>query len=277
MHQVDSIIDTEPVTQGARALATWLDGSAERYGNPLCDAAEQGLSTLFPANIEWQCLRGLGDKESTRTASARRTQHEFVMGRRAAYAALRNVGFLDRRIEELNSHAGLTESDWLRVVGKNADRSPSWPKGYVGSISHSRNWIVAAAARHDWWKSIGIDSEPITTCQRAAFLKDQIGHSVEWQLLDSARLSLPAAFTLLFSAKEAFYKCWYPLRQRFVDFLDVMATSVEPEQMFAADGTHGGTITLKTVEAGEMQLRVRYQITGEDVFTLAALSHKDVR
>lgn len=275
VNQFDLDIDADQVAMGTCALSSWSNELVEHSAISQCDAAALSLAALFPANIKWQCLPGLGHTGGSRTAAASRKQREFVLGRRAAYAALRKVGFRDPRIDELESHDALTEAHLNHAIGKNADRSPRWPTGFVGSISHSRNWIVAAAARHDQWNSIGIDSEPIADPQQAALLKQEIGHAEEWRLLEGFRLSLPAAFTLLFSAKEAFYKCWYPLKQRFLDFKDVIAVGAEPEEICAADGIHSGTITLAIIGTGEMQLPVRYRVTAEDVFTLAAISHRD--
>ena len=198
------------------------------------------------------------------------------MGRQAAYAALCSVGFVDKQSGESDSAVNLTESYLTSVVGKNADRSPRWPTGYVGSISHSRNWIVAAAAQACDFASIGIDSEPITTPEQAALLKQDIGHATEWQLLERMDLSLPVAFTLLFSAKEAFYKCWYPLKQRFLDFTDVIARSLQPEQEVSSDRIQTGMIALELANADAKQLIVRYCITAQDIFTLATVINGDV-
>ena len=270
MHQVEPVISCGSTTDCVRPWRAGADGCADSGHAPWISA------DFFPAKVGWQCHPGLGNNVSNRAASARQTRQEFVRGRQAAYAALRAVGFVDHSACESNSPDDLTESYLTDVVGKNADRSPHWPAGYVGSITHSRNWIVAAAAQSGDLASIGIDSEPIATPEQAALLKQDIGHATEWQLLEAIGLSLPVAFTLLFSAKEAFYKCWYPLKQRFLDFPDVIARRIQPEQNVSSDHIQLGMIALELAEPDAMQLMVRYCITAQDIFTLATAINWDV-
>ncbi len=86
-------------------------------------------------------------------------------------------------------------------------------------------------------------------------------------------MPLPTTFTLLFSAKEAFYKCWYPLKPRFLDFHDVSARRIKLEQTYSPDRTALGTIALALSESDEMELLVRFSISAQDVFTIATVSH----
>ena len=270
MQQVEPLSTYGFSAASARPSRAGADGCANSGHAPTI------LDDFFPANIGWQCQQGLGDTVSGRVASATRNRQEFNIGRQAAYAALCSVGFYDKQIGASDSPVNLTESFLTSVVGRNADRSPRWPAGYVGSISHSRHWIVAAAAQACDFVSIGIDSEPIATPEQAALLQRDIGHATEWQQLERIGLSLPVAFTLLFSAKEAFYKCWYPLKQRFLDFPDVIARRVQPEQKVSSDRIQTGMIALELAEADAMQLMVRYCITTQDIFTLATVINGDV-
>ncbi len=179
MYQVEPTIDSGLRTACARASQGWASQCAENSadGVSLFDAACLSLIELFPANIGWQCQPGLGSNAATRATAVRRSQQEFLRGRQAAYAALRSVGFVDDRAGnpaslqlkpvELDPSTDLTVSYLTSVIGKNQDRSPRWPAGFVGSISHSRNWVVAAAARGEDYASIGIDSEPIASAEQA--------------------------------------------------------------------------------------------------------------
>src|SRR2546425_4073273 len=46
-------------------------------------------------------------------------------------------------------------------VAMAADRSPVWPQGYVGSITHTDDLLGVAVARRTDFRSIGIDAEAI--------------------------------------------------------------------------------------------------------------------
>ncbi len=114
-----------------------------------------------------------------------------------------------------------------------SDRAPSWPRGYVGSISHTRDRCAVVVAREDIVRSIGLDIESarplerdleptILTPRELAFLRAQ----------PSGRRD--ALLMLFFSAKEAYYKCQYPLTKTFLDHLDVEIDIREAEGRFEA-------------------------------------------
>lgn len=218
---------------------------------------------------------------------AKRRRETFCNGRRAAFKALRKVGFLAQPsvtadIDSIDPES-ISEEQLLRIVGRNADRSPHWPVGFVGSISHSAHWILAAAARLCHYQSIGIDTEVIVTKQVAESLRPDIGAPDEWQLIEDLGIEQASAFTLLFSAKEAFYKCWYPLQKSFLDFLEVRAHQIRPNLDSSRVDTNHGEIELQLVgtacsehrtEYPKHQISVRYCITSNDVFTLAFLKNE---
>ncbi len=98
------------------------------------------------------------------------------------------------------------------------DRSPVWPSGIVGSMTHCDGYRAAAVARADDWAGVGIDAEVL------APLPDGVGPLV---MSDAERIALadvdPACCPdrVLFSAKESVYKVWYPLVRRWLGFEDV--------------------------------------------------------
>ncbi len=267
MYPVESVVDSGPYSVCARGPQAWVGRCAEGSFRESCTPGQgPHLEVLLPATIGWQCLPGLGCNQMRRAAALRSSRQEFVRGRQAAYAALCSVGLVD-------GSTCPTESFLTNLIGKNADRSPRWPIGFVGSISHSRNWVVAAAARERDFASIGIDSEPFATADQAAQLKLDIGHPTEWHLLETMRLPLPTIFTLLFSAKEAFYKCWYPLQKRFLDFSDVTAHRVRFEQNQPSEHIAVGEIGLALNGPVRWEMNVRFGITTQDVFTIATVSN----
>jgi enterobactin synthetase component D len=100
--------------------------------------------------------------------------------------------------------------------------APIWPTGLCGSLSHSYRWVAALVARSSHYDSVGID-----ICDRrpldAAALAG-VASADELQVIDRAALISqgisPAA--VAFSAKEAIFKCQYPLTlDSSLDFLDV--------------------------------------------------------
>lgn len=100
------------------------------------------------------------------------------------------------------------------------DRSPRWPPGVKGSISHTQGCCAVALTHSLDVIGLGIDIEADTP------LQDELVPSVctpeerQWlgRFDEEARGWLGK---LLFSAKESFYKCQYPVTRTFLDFHDV--------------------------------------------------------
>ena len=100
------------------------------------------------------------------------------------------------------------------------DRSPRWPQGYVGSISHTEDCCAVAITRSDGIAGFGIDIEPRAPLQEG--LEELICTENErlWLARHSANERAKLG-KLVFSAKEAVYKCQYIMTKTFVDFKDV--------------------------------------------------------
>lgn len=233
------------------------------------------IESLLPLEI----FLSISDISNLRTNLAHgpvQRQAEFVLGRRMAFAALSKAGFVDAGdqtgSEPFREQVKRIVDDRLTiVVGSNSDRSPSWPHGFVGSISHSRRWCMAIAAKTTSYRSIGIDTEVIVPQEMADSLLFYIGRATEWNLFRDAGLEMPSAFTLLFSAKEAFYKCLYPLRKKVFEFLDVFAFQIEPVLACRFPNQRAGVLSLRLIEDKSISLEIRYLIKAEDVFTIATI------
>lgn len=103
-----------------------------------------------------------------------------------------------------------------------ADRAPAWPRGVVGSITHTRDYCAVALGRSPPLRSLGIDVETVRELDDE--VTDLILTDRERVWLDSrgrAPRTVVEGSLLVFSAKEAFYKCQFPLTQRFLEFRDV--------------------------------------------------------
>jgi enterobactin synthetase component D len=124
---------------------------------------------------------------------------EFALGRAAAHLALLGAGHTHRT-----------------PLLQQTSREPAWPAGFVGSITHCESWAVAAAARAESLKSLGIDLEDVEAVPHEE-IADLVCSDVEREWVFRGGNS-KRKLTMLFSAKEAVYKALFPLCQKFFDF-----------------------------------------------------------
>lgn len=119
-------------------------------------------------------------------------QTEFHAGRQAVRTAMSKQGVLDQS------------------VLCHADRSPIWPKGLVGSISHNHQACLAVVGRSSNWASVGVDLEDDSELNADIIPEICIRAELAWinKLPHQRRAS---AAKLIFCAKEATYKAQYPL------------------------------------------------------------------
>jgi 4'-phosphopantetheinyl transferase EntD len=132
------------------------------------------------------------------SAVAKRRQ-EFITGRACARRALQELGIAPV------------------PIGRGERGEPLWPADVVGSITHGNNYFACAVAKTTDVISLGIDAElnaplPPGVLERVAFGRERDRVAVSDEIcLDR----------LLFSAKEAVYKTWFPLTKRWLGFEDV--------------------------------------------------------
>lgn len=133
---------------------------------------------------------GIAQSPSLQRSVAKR-QAEYLAGRVCARAALQR---LDGRDYVPDSHE---------------DRSPVWPAGIRGSITHGQGWAAAVVAHEGACQGIGLDQESLLDDERAERLAGEILTADELQRLDRSRIGL--GVTLTFSLKESLFKALYPL------------------------------------------------------------------
>lgn len=167
---------------------------AEAFGDPT-DAV------LFPG------------EEALVARAVDKRRREFTTGRHCARRALSTLGVAPVPI--LIGEAG----------------APAWPSGVVGSITHCTLYRAAAVASARDVLAIGVDAEPNQPLPDGVL--KLISLPGERALLRDLAAAAPGTNwdRLLFSAKEAVYKAWFPLARRWLGFADAdIAIS-------AADGT----------------------------------------
>jgi 4'-phosphopantetheinyl transferase EntD len=137
---------------------------------------------------------------SPRACEIKRVQ--FTLGRVAARLALKQIGF-DNPVPILRGEKG----------------QPLWPDGITGSITHCYPWSVAVVAKSPNHLAIGIDLESVARI-KGPDVCDLVCRDVE---RDWARAGchFHERLAMIFSAKEAVYKAFYPLCQRYIDFKEV--------------------------------------------------------
>lgn len=103
------------------------------------------------------------------------------------------------------------------------DRAPAWPPGIVGSITHTNGYCVAVVGLEARFAGIGIDAERLGRLSPRLWRFTMRQEELErLQSLDEAPRSRMAS--VIFSAKEAFYKCQYAMTRAWLGFDDVAVT-----------------------------------------------------
>jgi 4'-phosphopantetheinyl transferase EntD len=113
-------------------------------------------------------------------------------------------------------------------------REPLWPTGVVGSLTHCAGYRAAAVAHWDRVRSVGIDAEPHAVLPDGVL--EQVASESEradLRTLDGSLGGTVHADRVLFCAKEAIYKAWYPLARRWLGFEEA-DVRIEPDGAFRA-------------------------------------------
>ncbi|WBB80365.1 4'-phosphopantetheinyl transferase superfamily protein [Micromonospora sp. WMMD882] len=146
--------------------------------------------------------------------------------------------------------------------------APGWPAGIVGSITHCDGYRACVLARETDLVTVGIDAEPHAPLPDG--ILDAIGLPAELDRIRRLAAQTPriAWDRLLFSAKEAVYKAWFPLTHRFLDF-DEADIVLVPDGTFTATLLTAGPVTPGGPLTG---LVGRWAQTDDHVFTCTAIA-----
>lgn len=98
--------------------------------------------------------------------------------------------------------------------------APQWPAGVVGSITHCDGYRAAAVALGSDIATIGLDAEPHAPLPGGVL--NAVSLPPERARLAELAVSAPGLCwdRMLFCAKEAVYKAWFPLTGRWLGFGD---------------------------------------------------------
>ncbi|MET0268012.1 MAG: 4'-phosphopantetheinyl transferase superfamily protein [Duganella sp.] len=144
-------------------------------------------------------------------ASVRKRQAEYFHGRLAARQALARYGL---------AHIEVTTG---------AQREPCWPTGIIGSISHNNDYAAAVALRNSEHGAIGIDIETVLDASGAAAVARIAldAGELEWLRRQAGPASMELLLTMVFSAKESFYKAAFPAVGHIFDFSAVRISALD--------------------------------------------------
>ena len=118
------------------------------------------------------------------------------------------------------------------VVPTGAAREPVWPPGIVGSITHNHRYAGAVALRHADQAGIGIDLEQVVDAESKQVLAATVVSASELAFLGTlgAECDFDVLLTLVFSAKESFFKAAYGLVGYYFDFDALTILNVDYQQ-----------------------------------------------
>ena len=178
---------------------------------PRTRGAQEGAGAVVAAEMytDPPDLAPLPEEEPLIARSVAKRRNEFITVRHCARLALEGLGVPPVPI----------------LKGEKGE--PCWPDGVVGSLTHCDGYRGAAVGKRDAVRSVGIDAEPHDVLPNGVL--DAISLPAERAELSA----LPDGLhwdRILFCAKEATYKAWFPVTRRWLGFEDAHIT-------FTVDGT----------------------------------------
>lgn len=184
------------------------------------------------------------EEEAVAHACAKR-RREFIAGRTAARIACGHLGTPPCPIPAAT------------------DRTPVWPRGVVGSISHSDASCAVLAGHSTKWLTMGIDIEQVGRCTPDL-----------WPLVFSGEEILrleqhnPEEATEYFCLKEAFFKLQYRLTNTVIDYRELEVIPLrEQTYRLRASGA--------SAEAGmHIETEGKTQRIGDEVIAVCLLARR---
>lgn len=146
--------------------------------------------------------------------SALKRQAEYLAGRHAARCCLQELGVGAKPVP----------------IGDN--RSPQWPEGTIGSITHSDNQAICIAKLRETGEFLGIDIENWLESSCAMKIRQIVLTPSDNLVLANHPLTERQLVTLLFSAKESIFKALYPFVNEYFGFDVVDVVEINLNQKY---------------------------------------------
>jgi 4'-phosphopantetheinyl transferase EntD len=196
-------------------------------------------------------LEPLPDEEPLIAKSVAKRRNEFITVRYCARLALAELGV--GPVPILKGEKG----------------EPCWPDGVVGSLTHTEGFRGAAVGRAGQVRSLGIDAEPHGVLPDGVL--DAVSLPEERRELETLGDGLHWD-RILFCAKEATYKAWFPLTRRWLGFEDAhIVFDID------SDGTSGEFVSTILIDPATSsgppltELRGRWQVRQDLALTAIVL------
>ena len=166
------------------------------------------MSAVLPSGGNLACaelysdppgLSPMVEEEPLIERSVAKRRNEFITVRYCARIALGELGFPPVPI----------------LKGEKGE--PCWPDGVVGSLTHCAGYRGAVGGRDGAVRSVGVDADPHDV------LPDGVLDAISLPAERAELAALPSGVhwdRILFCAKEATYKAWFPLTKRWLGFED---------------------------------------------------------
>ncbi len=186
-----------------------------------------------------------------KTAVFKRKLHYFL-GRACVAQALEQLGHPRVQIET------------------NPDRSPKWPSGILGAVTHTDRLVMTAVTASTHFLGIGIDSEEMSRTTPIEEIAKTFADEHEKQLIHHANLPLKTWLFLIFSAKESLFKALYPIKGEYFGFESARVVSISPDQKMELPSSGSFCIQLTQPKNGFPQGTVfkgLYQVSQSQVHT----------
>lgn len=118
-----------------------------------------------------------------------------------------------------------------RPIPSQPDRSPAWPAGIVGSLTHTTGYAAVLLALETHYQGIGIDCEVTLSPDKLKLQKHLcVTHELDTLHETHSNWRPERLLTLVFSAKESLFKCLYRQVRKFFGFSAARLLSLDQEQ-----------------------------------------------
>jgi 4'-phosphopantetheinyl transferase EntD len=185
------------------------NGRDQPCGRKIEDLIEEIMPATAACAESFAASPGTGlfpEEEALVARASAKRRREFTAGRECAREALVALGL------------------GKVPIGRGVRGAPQWPDGVAGSITHCAGYCAAAVAHAGELAAIGLDAEPSAPLPGGVL--EMISLPAERSRLRALAAADPdtAWDCLLFCAKEATYKAWFPLTSAWLGFADADIT-----------------------------------------------------